>query len=159
MPAHLASRITRPVRSILTITLLSAVLTGAFAGFTSTPASALTSDTTIGCSLSQDVSVSLARLPVTASGQQGWSYSVFFVGDYRNPWVSSNWVAAYANAGAAPSYELLNGLWSNPGPSIEIDVPPHYGTSYVWQQKWEVVNGQWSTEWVYLGNCTPPPGF
>lgn len=159
MQTTLASRITRRVRSLLIVALMTAVMSAAFAGLAPSPAAALSADTTIGCSLDQSVSVSLARVPVTASGRAGWSYSVFFVGDYRNPWINSNWIAAYANAGAASSYEWTGAAWIQPGPSIDIQVPPHYGTSYVWQQKWEVVNGQWSTEWIYLGNCTPPPGF
>lgn len=159
MPITPAPRTTRSFRSLFAATLLAALMSGLFAGLAPAPAAALSADTTIGCGMDRSVGVTYARLPVTASGQAGWSYSVFYVGDARNPWVRSNWLAAYANAGAVPSYEFVNGAWARPaGPSINIQAPPHYGNLQVWQQKWEIVNGRWSAQWVYLGGCTPPPG-
>ena len=147
------------------IALLS--LTGALLVGLSAPASAgrytpsiagMQHESLLSCGTNNQVSVTLAREPVTASGQAGWSYSVFFSGDYRQSWTTSNWTAAYANAGYAPHWELVNGAWQAPvAGSIDVSLPPHYSTPHVWELRYEVVNGQWSTEWIYLGSCTPPP--
>lgn len=138
--------------------LAAAVLCIGLVGLAS-PASAGNPNTSVGCSDGTSATVSFALTPTTASGKPGWSYSVFYAGDYRNPWIVSNWTAAYANAGGAPTYELVNNAWTRPGPQMELDAPPHYGVIHVWEQKFEVVNGQWSAEWIYHTDCTPPPGF
>lgn len=154
MSANPTSRLIRTGRALLAAAVLSIGLV-AFAS----PASAGNPNTSVGCSDATSATVSFALTPTTASARPGWSYSLFYAGDYRNPWVTSNWIATYANAGSAPAYELVNNAWTRPGMSIEMDAPPHYGAIHVWEQKFELVNGQWSVEWIYHTACTPPPGF
>jgi hypothetical protein len=152
----------RTAKAIALITLTGALLAGlaapASAGRYTPSIAAMQNQSQLSCGTNNQVSVTLAREPVTASGRAGWSYSVFFSGDYRQPWTTSNWTAAYANAGYATHWELANGAWRSLGlGSIDVSLPPHYSTPHVWQLRYEVVNGQWSTEWIYLGSCTAPP--
>lgn len=154
MSALPTTRLARTTRALL----VAAALCIGFVGLAS-PAFAGNPNVSMGCSDSTTSTVSFALTPTTTSGKPGWSYSLFYAGDYRNPWVVSNWTAAYANAGSATTWELVNGAWTRPGPSMELDAPPHYGVIHVWEQKFEIVNGRWVSEWKYLGDCTPPPGF
>lgn len=112
------------------------------------------------CGTNGEVSVALSHNPVTKSRKPGWSYSLFYAGDGRNPWVVSNWTAVYANTGYQQHWELVNNQWKAPvAGSIDVSVPPHYRNTQVWELRYEIVNGSWTYEWIYLGTCTPPPGF
>lgn len=140
--------------------LAIAVVAGGSLALSAVPASAgIQHEAVVSCANANQGSVTPAREPVTASGAPQWSYSLYYVGDYRNPWVRTDWTAAYANAGYSPTYEHVNGAWRAVGPAgIDVSLPPHYGTAYVWELRYEQVGGQWSTQWVYAGSCTPPPG-
>lgn len=113
----------------------------------------------LSCGTDGSVSVALNHDPRTKSGQAGWSYSRYYAGDGRNPWVISNWTAVWANSGYQQHWELANNAWRRPmAGSISVDVPPHYRNTNVWELRYEIVGGRWSHEWVFLGTCTPPPG-
>lgn len=113
----------------------------------------------LSCGTNGDVDVALSRTPTTRSGRPGWSYSLFYAGDGHNPWVVSNWTAVYANTGYQQHWELVNNQWRRPvAGAVDVSVPPHYRNTQVWELRYEIVNGAWSTEWINLGTCTPPPG-
>ena len=147
----------RPFRKFLAVT---AIACSALAVATLPASAAIQHDAMVSCSNTTTGSVIPAREPVTASGAPQWSYSIYYIGDYRNPWVTSNWTAAYANAGYAPTYEFVNGSWASVTPAgIDFQLPPHYGQATVWELRYEVVNGRWSTQWVYAGGCAAPPSY
>lgn len=113
----------------------------------------------LSCGTNGAVSVALSHDPRTRSGQPGWSYSRFYAGDGRNPWVLSNWTAVQANTGYQQHWELAQGEWRRPvAGSVDVSVPPHYRNTQVWELRYELIGGRWSHEWINLGTCVTPPG-
>ena len=113
----------------------------------------------LSCGTNGQVSVALTHDPVTRSGNPGWSYSLFYAGDRQNPWVVSNWTIVWANTGYQQTWEWVNGAWTRPvAGSVDVSVPPYYRSTEVWELRYELVGGRWTTEWIKLGTCTPPPG-
>lgn len=113
----------------------------------------------VSCGFNGEVTVHLSHDPRTASGTPGWSYSRFYAGDGRNPWTTSNWTAVYANTGYQQHWEYANNQWRRPvAGQIDVDVPPYYRNTQVWELRYEVVGGRWTYEWIHIGECVPPPG-
>lgn len=90
----------------------------------------------------------------TPSGTGTWAYSRLWLRIDGGDWQTFSWFASWANSGSAHPwwYQAPGADWRQIPATVSL--PAGAGRAEVWEQRWELVGGEWHFEWHWAGACT-----